>query len=186
MRHRATTFLASILVLALAPALVHAAPTRPLDFGARLGGGITVPPEWAGVWMTTDSIYSCAGVLQSTSTDLDTLCAGQTYQEDPTFECTGSATATSYQMSCTGREELFPGCDQVFAVEAHGTRTGDSFFSVSTVTISTSGTAEGCDLFPGSCTQVNTHGTRIGPPPEPHCSTPARSATWGEVKALYR
>jgi hypothetical protein len=163
-----------------------AAPVRAPDVLRLLGGGITVPPEWAGIWMTTDTVYTCGGGVLSTSADPDTLCVGQTYQEDPMFDCSGSVTATTYQMTCTDNGELFPDCNYMSTIESHGTRTGETYFAVVTITTTYTGTGEGCDLLPPQCLQINTHGTRTEPPPAKYCATPAAQATWGEVKALYR
>jgi hypothetical protein len=71
-------------------------------------------------------------------------------------------------------------------MESHGTRTGESYYSVTTISTTYSGTGAGCSSFPASCTQINSKGTRTGPAPAAYCATPARAATWGELKSLYR
>lgn len=157
----------------------HHAPTL-------LGGSITVPPEWAGIWSVVDTFYTCIGAFQSTSTTLDTLCAGTKFEQDTTFTCTGSITADTFQQSCSGSGELFPNCTYTFLLESNGTRSGDTFNSVSTFSTSYSGTGKGCDLFPDNCTQTNSHATRIGPAPTAYCATPAVSTSWGKVKNHYR
>lgn|SRR5690349_9588364 len=151
-----------------------------------LGGSITIPPEWAGIWSSSDSTYDCNGVLQSTSTSLDTLCAGVVFYQDPSFNCTGSADGTSFQQHCTGSGEVFPNCNYSFDLVSHGTRSGDSFFSVSVFQQNYSGTAKGCDLFPPSCSQVNSHSTRTGPAPSAYCASPVQAGSWGRLKSLYR
>jgi hypothetical protein len=176
------------LVVFLVAAGISTASANPFALAHRLGGGgtIVVPPEWAGIWQSTDSTYDCNGVLQSVSSGLDTLCAGTRFEQDTTFTCTGSTSSTTYQQHCTGSEPLFPDCQFNFDLEVHGTRSGDSFFSVAVFQSSTSGTAEGCNLFPPSCNQVNTHSTRIGPAPAEYCATPVRSSSWGQIKSRYR
>jgi hypothetical protein len=67
-----------------------------------------------------------------------------------------------------------------------GTRTADSYFVVTVIEVSYSGTAEGCDLIPPTCIQLNTHGTRVGPAPPSYCATPTQPTTWGRLKTLYR
>ena len=149
-------------------------------------GGITVPPEWAGIWQTTDSTYDCTGALLSSGASFDTLCAGVTFEQDPDFSCTGSVDANSYTQHCTGSGEIFPDCNYTFDVQTHGTRTGDTFFSVSVLTTTYSGTGEGCDFLPDMCQQFNSHATRIGPAPTKYCSTPVEGTTWGQIKSQYR
>ena len=158
----------------------------PSRHGPVVSGSITVPPEWAGVWQYTDTTYDCNGAFKSTDSGFDTLCAGATFDTSSTISCTGSATSTTYSQHCTASGELFPDCNYSFDIVTHGTRTNDTFFSVSVFQTTYSGTAKGCDLFPPSCTQTNSHETRIGPAPPAYCSTPAAPTTWGKLKASYR
>lgn len=174
------------------PGPAAAAPTLDASFVRKMLGGVPgVPAEWAGIWTTVDSTYNCVGSLLSFSAGIDTLCTGQGYTPDeeelPTnFVCTGTSTATTFDITCTGSEELFPDCLATFTIRTHGTRTADSYFTVSEMILSTSGTGKGCDLFPGQCTQFNSHGTRTGPEPVAYCATPALEVTWGRVKSQYR
>ena len=68
--------LAALLVGAVA---ADAAPRalRFVDILRPEAGDVTVPPEWDGIWVSTDSTYDCNDVLQSVDTYNDTLCAGQ-------------------------------------------------------------------------------------------------------------
>ena len=189
-------FLTPALLLSLCLVATESAAANVPTFGGRhvmkmLGGNDPVPPEWAGVWTTVDSIYDCAGVFQSTSTSTDTLCAGQTFDPDSSavqcpITCSGTANSTSVNMQCTGTCEVFENCAATFTSDFVGTRTADSYFSVITMNTSFAGTGEGCDVFPDQCMQINSHGTRVGPAPEPYCSTPAEPATWGRIKSRYR
>jgi len=180
-----------VCALALGSALLLAGSAsarpffRPGNFPA---GEIVVPPEWAGIWSYTDTTYNCLGVVTGTSSGLDTLCAGvrYDYNGDPSISCTGSADANSYTQHCTGTGEIFPDCNYTIVVDTHGTRSGDSFYSVSTFQYTASGTGKGCDLFPAQCSQINTHSTRTGPAPSEYCATPAQPTSWGQVKSLYR
>lgn len=151
-----------------------------------LGSVITVPPEWAGVWETSDSTYDCAGVLTGTSTYTDTLCAGTRIYPDTTLGCSGSSTATTFDMSCSGSAEVFTDCQYTVNLESHGTRSGETFNSVATLSVVYSGTGLGCDLFPDHCSQTNSHSTRTGVAPAAYCATPAQPVTWGRMKVLYR
>ena len=183
-----------LLALTLIPGIASGEPTtaglkRHLA-STRASATIVVPPEWGGIWAVEDSTYDCAGVLQSVETSADTLCPGEQTidpQQFPgTFDCTGSADATSIDVTCSGTSELFPDCAATFTSALRGTRTGENYFVVSTVEITYSGTAEGCDLVPGYCLQVNSHATRTAPAPVAYCQTPARPTSWGTLKVRYR
>jgi hypothetical protein len=148
----------------------------------------TIPPEWAGIWSVQDSIYNCQGQSTDVSTTLDTLCAGAVLAdpgESPiTFDCVGFANATTFSQTCTGSGDV-AGCHVDFHLDSHGTRTNDSYYSVSVIQFTYSGPSP-CDLFPGQCNQTNSHGTRTDPEPAQFCSTPTRESTWGDVKIHYR
>jgi hypothetical protein len=179
-------FLVTALILgALAASSASANPFARNHRGV-INGSITVPPEWAGIWQSVDSTYDCNGAFQNTTTFTDTLCAGVTFESDTTFSCTGSADANSYTQHCTGSGEVFTDCTYTFDLTTHGTRSGDSFFSVSVFSTTYTGTGKGCDFFPDSCTQTNSHSTRLGPAPAAYCATPVESTSWGRVKSLYR
>jgi hypothetical protein len=186
MKYLVTAFLLSASILMARPAHAAPFPAEALAHPIGMSGGISVPVEWSGVWAVEDSTYDCPNTFKSTSASLDTLCTGQSFQGDPTFVCTGSATATTFTQTCDGTFNVFPDCDASFHLEVHGTRTGESYFSVATLTVNYVGTGTGCDLVPPSCTQINTHGTRTAPAPAAYCASPVREATWGELKVLYR
>src|SRR5213593_1854942 len=67
---------------------------------------VIVPPEWDGIWTTQDSVYTCEGVFQGSSTDADTICGGKDYSPSGpmniTLVCTGTANATTIDVTCTG------------------------------------------------------------------------------------
>ncbi len=187
----------AIAVVLLAALLgASAAAAAPVVPGSRtvlrtLSAADVVPADWAGVWSIADTIYSCLGEVQQTTSGSDTLCAGQEISQespDPSiqFTCTSSITANTFQIHCAGSMPVMPDCQADFTLDGTGTFSGDSFFSVMTMTTTFSGTGEGCDLFPPSCTQINAHGTRTGPAPIAFCQTPTHAGTWGELKSIYR
>ncbi len=151
---------------------------------------VTIPQEWDGIWTATDSIYTCAGVFQSTNVVTDTLCGGKDYSSTQSgsiaFTCTGTATATTIDVTCTGSETIFTDCTANFAITTHGTLSTNTFFVVTVVNVTYSGTGTGCSLLPPTCSQINSHGEWKGPAPTAFCSTAARPATWGRIKTLYR
>lgn len=178
-----------VCALVLGSALLAAGPASariPAVRGPIANGDIVVPPEWAGVWQYTDTTYDCTGAFQSTSTGFDTLCAGAHFDTSSTISCTGSATSTTFSQHCTASGEIVPDCNYNFDIVTHGTRTGDTFFSVSVFNTTYTGTAPECSFFPNDCTQTNSHSTRIGPAPPEYCATPAAPMTWGKLKATYR
>lgn len=158
-----------------------------------MGGTLTVPAAWDGIWVSEDSTYTCEGVFESVQTYTDTICAGQVlpYNEDPSggmfnLICSGSADATSIQINCGSSAEVVPDCLMTYTMVFEATRSGESFVGVNTNTITYSGTAEGCDLIPDECSRIVTHATRISPAPPAYCATPARRSTWGELKVRHR
>src|SRR5437773_4800497 len=82
---------------------------RPVKMGLKgamkaMGSAITIPPEWDGIWATTDSAYDCSDVFIDVSTAEDTICGGSVIsRENPlvNFTCTGTATATKLDVICT-------------------------------------------------------------------------------------
>jgi hypothetical protein len=154
----------------------------------------TVPPEWAGVWVDQDSVYQCPALtLTGTSTSTDTLCAGQDVMAgldtggfEFTLDCTGTATATTLDVTCTGSAEVMAGCTVTMTIHTQGTRTSDTAVTVTTSQLSYSGSAFGCDLLPASCTRRVSRSTRTGPAPAAYCSTPALPQSWGALKVRYR
>jgi hypothetical protein len=148
----------------------------------------SVPVEWDGIWTTQDTVYTCPSTFQSTSVGSDTLCGGSEYNVTGpggiVFTCTGTADATTIDVTCTGSGELFPGCNGDFTVTTKGTRTNDTYFIVSTVNVAYTGAL--CIGLP-SCDQINTHGTRTGPTMTGDCAvTPTKQSTWGQLKVIYR
>jgi hypothetical protein len=183
-----------LLSATLLPAGSALASGVPLDFGRPfklLGTLDNVPAEWAGVWTTQDSIYDCTTGFMSSSSGADTLCTGQALTQSVpnspiVFTCTGTSDATTYHLECNGSVEFFPDCQTVMQIVTDGTRTSESYRTVSTITTTYSGTATGCDLIPGSCLRIVAYGTRTGPAPADYCTTPAKRTTWGQLKVSYR
>jgi hypothetical protein len=177
----------------MVPGIAAAERTSPIglrEFMGIINGTIVIPPEWDGIWMIEDSTYDCTGAFMDTSApEPDTLCAGAAIVPDDvpfSFTCSGSATATTVDVTCVGSEEIVPDCTLTFTYSLRGTRSGDTFFVVTTISQSYDGTAEGCDLIPDSCEQINNHAIRTGPAPPAYCATPALPSTWGELKVRYR
>jgi hypothetical protein len=149
---------------------------------------LVIPQDWDGIWAVEDSVYLCDGTFQSAPGSApDTICGGSDYQASGpvTLDCNGTADATTISVTCTGSGVFIPDCNANYTVVTHGTRSGDSYFTVTTVDVTYTGA--GCEGFPPQCTQVNSHGTRTGPAPAAGCAaTPTRRSTWGEIKAIYR
>jgi hypothetical protein len=190
--------LKSILMLALTataflfgPSNASADPPSPVTVARLARAEIIVPTEWDGIWTSTDSVYTCAGVPQSTSAHTDTVCGGKdfspTSQSSPiTFNCTGSANATSFDVTCTATSDVFTDCTANYNFVMHGTLSGSTSYIVSTINVTYSGTGAGCSLLPPSCTQSNSRGTRVAPAPPAYCTTATRQSSWGQVKLIYR
>jgi hypothetical protein len=153
-----------------------------------LSTSIPIPAEWQGVWAGVDTSYNCSPMtFRSTTTESDTLCAGQVVNFPEglpfTIDCSGTANGTTVHYVCTGSGEIIPGCTATINVTTDVTRSGDSFYSVTTS--QSQYTGAGCLGIPNQCTISHTHGTRISDGTAA-CATPAKPSTWGEVKAHYR
>ncbi len=183
-------FCALTLLTGNASAAKPASGIKQLFGIAGASATIVIPQEWGGIWTSVDSTYDCGGPLQFVDGSVDTLCAGAVIVDPVTFPisytCTGSADATTVDVTCSGATEIIPDCMATYTLTLHGTRSGDSYFMVSTMSTSYSGSAEGCDLIPDDCVQTNSHGTRTGPAPIEYCQTPALPSSWGELKVRYR
>ena len=182
-----------VIALLLSASLLPAGPAHAnpgaYDFSlARsLLSEIKVPPEWDGVWTTEDSLYDCTTGFKSFFSSADTLCSGQVYNGGSlNFTCSGTADATSFHATCSGSEPVFTDCLLTFDIQIDGTRTGDSYRSVTVTNSSYSGTGTGCDLLPPNCTRSVTYGTRTGAAPSAYCLTPVSQTTWGQIKVKYR
>jgi hypothetical protein len=147
------------------------------------------PPEWAGVWTTVDSTYvPCELPFGSRSTGADTICAGKTFEQpsDPMFNvtCSGTADATTFHQHCTGTADLGGGCTGTVDITIDGTRSNDTFRTVSVVTFTPDTPGPECTAI---CIRLVSYGTRTGPAPSDYCTTTAaRPSSWGRLKILYR
>jgi hypothetical protein len=151
-----------------------------------------VPQEWAGIWSIVDSTFTCDGQLQDFDTGTDTLCTGDpvipTEGEGPVtnVSCSGTVTATSATITCTGSTEVFTDCLAVLTSETQAFRNGDTYTATVETRITYAGIGLGCSAFPSFCQETRTHGTRVAGEP-PDCSaTAVEEASWGLVKRLYR
>src|SRR6185503_12719078 len=99
----------------------------------RGSGAVTIPPEWDGLYDTQDSTYDCLGNLTGTDSSIDTLCGGQVVLGDGNLDCTGSANATSVNVTCTATD-FFDPCQITTTSNLRATRTGNTFFAVFTLT----------------------------------------------------
>jgi len=191
MRRIATTLFVFACLLTFRPAQA-ATESQDVARAYRYArAAVVVPVEWDGIWANVDSLYNCGGALQNASTSTDTICGGKDFLPDTTglpitFNCTGSATPTAFDMTCTGSEQVFLNCTASFTMVTHGTRSGDSDHIVSTITITFAGTGAGCSSLPPTCAQIDTWGTRTGPAPPAYCAIPTVKSTWGGIKARYR
>jgi hypothetical protein len=194
MKRLATVLLlvsATLVLLAdAAAARIPRSPLRLLQVGLAAADPYKIPPEWDGLWTSTDSTYDCGGLFQSSEVSEDTLCSGAVFLDPADFEgdvqCSGNFTATTINLTCTGVDTLFEGCLATFSYTINGTRSGANAFLVLTLSFTYDGTAPECAFFPDDCSQVNTHATRTGPAPPAYCATPTLPSTWGGVKIRYR
>jgi hypothetical protein len=115
----------------------------------------------------------------------DTLCTGDPIEEgagDVTLNCTGTIDEDSANITCTGSDEVSPGCTVDYEMTIVSTRNGETFFIESTLNATYE--PKLCDSVPNTCLVTKSHGTRVGPEP-PECATPVQPGTWGQLKARY-
>lgn len=177
------------LAFLLPPGTARAAAWSPPSLGhiLRTASGPVIPAAWAGVWSFKDTTRNCNTheILSATSGN-DTLCTGgafsDTVQGGIQFTCTGNATDTQFDVTCTGSETI-PPCTVDIQVHITGTMSGDVARIQGQITTTYSGT--GCPV-PDQCTDLSDVYTRIGPPPNPCDTTPVKPTTWGRLKMIYR
>jgi hypothetical protein len=145
------------------------------DVFNALQGDQTVPPEWAGIWSVTDSIFLCSGffLFADSQPELDTLCTGMTFDfsdpEDPfQVTCSGTVTGSVVDVTCTGSGEDPPGCQLTVTIEYDATRTGENYVAETIVDIVATGSVSGCE---SACIRTKTVGTRVAPEPSSYCAT---------------
>lgn len=161
-----------------------------MDMLRATHGSITVPTEWDGIWELQDSTFDCPDTFTEAFADTDTICGGQTFGQPPDGapvpSCVGTADANSYHVTCTSSTNLGPNCLLTVVTQLDGTRTGETYHSVSTTTTTFVGTDPPCGFLQNSCTKIVEDGTRLSPAPQAYCETPVRPSTWGKIKVIYR
>lgn len=156
--------------------------------GTALGQDVIVPAEWAGIWQVDTNIYTCSPrSLIGTSSGPDTLCAGAvmdypTGEVGFTIDCNATIDGDTVTMECTG-SGVIEGCPVTYEMTSTTTRTGETFTSVTTVTITFGGE---CAIFPPQCTRIETTATRTAGPPATCVGTAVESIAWGALKGIYR
>lgn len=151
---------------------------------------VITPAEWGGIWDFEDEVYDCeTHDLLSTEAHTDTICAGSAIEfGDPEipFTCTGTANGNTVHVECSGSFEVIPDCVVEFTSIFDATRIGDTMEAIQTVSITYTGSGEGCDFLPDHCERTESMATRVGPEPVPCNLTPVETVDWGTMKSLYR
>lgn len=147
-----------------------------------------IPEEWVGVWQLNISLYACGSNDPIFSNaDLDTICSGMVFEDpDPDgipLTCTWNANATSYTSHCEGSGEVEPGCTESIVDDTAATRTGETYTSVATTTITYTGACDGYDDY---CLRTEITGTRINNGATACSGTPNENSSWGALKSSYR
>jgi hypothetical protein len=174
---------AVVLTLAMVPAAAHAAEVSPsLAKLFKMAGEIEYPPEWTGIWSSSDSLYDCEGnLLFGLAPSEERICAGDPVEppeEGVVFECTGDATPPDLDITCTGTETVGD-CTTNFTFHLEETLVGSERRYV--YTVNTTNSAECKD--PGDfCFVLRGTKTRISS----NCTTPIDKSSWGQVKSRYR
>ena len=149
---------------------------------------VDIPEQWLGIWQLAVEAFDCdTEELLFSSTAIDTVCAGDVFQDPEPggvqAECEADINATTYTIHCEGSDEVVPGCTVNFTYDATATLDGDTYTSTAISNITYTGD---CPVIPDSCMRTVVTGTRIGNAPEPCGQTPVESQSWSTVKSLYR
>ncbi|NNF07040.1 MAG: hypothetical protein HKN21_09790, partial [Candidatus Eisenbacteria bacterium] len=151
----------------VAPTLAEAQEKPEFNPFQFLGDDGSVPAEWVGIWQIEATSRFCgSSEILTTTSIVDTLCESESFnQDDPEvdFNCSGSATATTMNMTCTGTNPAGPGCDQNLSIVFEGTRNGDTYTITATTNVTYSG-----DCSPelqDTCFVSTQTGTRISSDP---------------------
>jgi hypothetical protein len=182
--------LAMLLSLAFlaSPQRSVAAPVAPS--APRLSDWLSIltdpalPHAWAGVWQSTNVDSNCVNhTYTGTTYSTDTLCTNQAIGGGPQVTCTGTTSDTAIDISCSGTEEIFPGCSVTYSFTLVATRSGETLQAATTSSQVFTPTL--CAGLADTCTKTVTTATRIGPEPA-DCATPVEPDTWGEMKSRYK
>jgi hypothetical protein len=162
------------------------AATAIFSSSPALAGQVPIPDEYIGIWDNTVVIRDCdTQAILFQGANRDTVCTGETF--DPSFgqyelTCTGTITATTVDVDCTGTFPIDPECSANLHYVIDGTRNGDSW--ITTITIDTDYVGTSCPIA-HSCTVTTNTGTRIDD--NPHCQAqPVEPGTWGQIKHYYQ
>jgi hypothetical protein len=181
-------FCFTLLALTLVSVAAQANPAPPPSFSKflRMLGAPGVPAEWAGIWEFADTTRMCDSTqIEDTDAGFDTLCMDDSYDPDTSnaFQCSGTATSTEVDITCTGFFTISGGCTDTITYHLQATRTGETVTYIETLKNNYSRPA--CPPIPDTCQRTTGVLTRIAPAPK-SCATPTQRTTWGRVKALYR
>jgi len=182
------------LVVVLATPLPAAAGELPqLSLSGILGAldDPVLPDEWGGIWDIDIDLRLCGSpTILFSDSETDTLCpgasvdAGDSDPDDPTIimECTGTATATRLEMTCTFSQVVEGGACTINSVITYeADLNGDSYTAV----VRSESTVSGTCIDQGDfCGESTITGTRVGPAPA-SCATPVELSTWGTLKSRY-
>lgn len=146
-----------------------------------------VPSAFQGIWNYTEVFKDCTTMEIFTSdSGTDTVCANDSAAppdtaSTPGIFCEYTSSSNQYTVHCTGSQEITPGCNQDYVIDATSMVSGSTVTSVTTINI----TYTGCGPLPSTCYRYEYTGTRIGPATE-ECATPVEPTTWSGIKAYYR
>jgi len=174
------------LLLFAAPVLAGGRPNH-FPPGLTPAGGPLIPVTFQGIWNYTEVVKDCTTMqVLGTFTGTDTVCADDDLAPSDTvglagFSCDGTTSDTQYNVTCSGGQEVTPGCTQSFNFTIVSTLNGNTVTSVTTITVSYTG----CGPIPSSCVRYEYTGTRVGPATA-QCATPVQATTWSGIKAQYR
>ncbi len=164
------------------------APRLPLSRVLAPNGVPTIPPAWQGIWNSTDVDKDCETLATiSTSTSSDTLCANASIISGEVglgqFDCDGTATDTSFDVTCTAVFPVSDSCSATVTIRQTGTRDGDSFTSLTVANILHTGL--NCAGEINTCQRIETTSVRVSNA-NVECAVPVEAVSWGGIKSRHR
>lgn len=141
---------------------------------------------WEGIWDVAYVERQCEGPGEKMFESFARFCGGETTRFNQgyafPYACDGIITDDSAEMTCHWEAEAFPGCTSTYDYELDLVRVGDVLIGNEIFSLTFVGNCEGLDPI---CTDTEVKGGRGSVDPE--CgSSPTRSASWTEIKSVYR
>lgn len=153
--------------------------------GARAADAVFTE-AWEGVWDVDFSERECDGSDPLDFNGPARFCAGEPARFNQAlafpYTCDGIVTDDSMDMTCTYSIDALPGCTAIYDYTVSAVRVGDVMTGTEDFLLTFVGDCDGYVIY---CSVTDFTGARIAM--DPQCATsPITSASWSEIKSIYR